>query len=402
MTGPGTPTVVVSAVRTPFGKLGGALKDLSAVDLGALVIAEAVRRAGLAERARRGGLPVDAVVMGLVIQAGAGQNPARQAAIRAGLPVEVPADVVNKVCASGLRAVNVADLMIRCGEAGAVVAGGMESMSNAPYLLPGARWGLRLGDGRVVDANVHDGLWCAFGGCHMGTYGSRVAAEFGITREEQDAWAYRSHVRAVAAAREGRFAEEIMPVEIPGRDGPALVTADEAPRPDTSLEKLAALKPVFESDGTITAGNAPGVNDGAGALVLMSSERARALGLEPLAEIVSQGQASREPPYLHTVPYLSAEQALCKAGLTRDDVALWEINEAFAAVTLTSIKLGGYDPEKVNVDGGAVALGHPIGASGARILMHLIYALRRRGGGYGVAAICSGGGQGEATVVRVG
>ncbi len=399
----GMRTVVVSAVRTPFGKLGGTLRSLSAVDLGAGVIAEAVRRAGLAERATLGGLPVDYVIMGMVIQAGAGQNPAHRAALRAGLPVEVPADVINKVCASGLRAANLADLMIRTGEAGTVVAGGMESMSNAPHLLPGVRWGLRLGDGRVVDANVQDGLWCEFGGCHMGTYGSRVAAEFGVTREEQDAWAYRSHVRAVAAAREGRFDEEIVPVEIPGgKEGPVRVTADESPRPDTSPEKLAALKPAFEPEGTVTAGNAPGLNDGAAALVLMSRERAQALGLEPLATIVSQGQVSQEPPYLHTVPYLSAEQALRKAGLTRDDVALWEINEAFAAVTLTSIKLGGYDPERVNVDGGAVALGHPIGASGARILMHLIYALRRRGGGYGVAAICSGGGQGEATVVRVG
>lgn len=396
-----TNTVIVSAVRTPFGKLGGALKDLAAAELGARVIAEAIRRAGLDDPARSSGLPVDYVVMGMVVQAGAGQNPARQAAVKAGLPVEVPADVVNKICASGLRAVNVADLMIRCGEAGAVVAGGMESMSNAPHLLPGARWGLRLGEGRILDANVHDGLWCAFGGCHMGVYGSRVAAEFGITREQQDEWAYRSHMRALAAMREGRFNEEILPVEVPAKGGTVTVSADEAPRPDTSLEKLAALKPAFEPEGTITAGNAPGVNDGAGAMVLMSEERARALRIEPLATIVAQGQVSREPPYLHTVPYLSAELALRKAGLTRDDVALFEINEAFAAVTLTSIKLGGYDPEKVNVDGGAVALGHPIGASGARILMHLVYALRRRGGGYGVAAICSGGGQGEATVVKV-
>lgn len=393
----GQKTVIAGAVRTPFGRFGGALKDLSASDLGGVVIRELLRQS------RLDGRHVDHVVMGMAIQAGAGQNPARQAALKAGLPVEVPADTVNKVCASGLRAVNLADALIRSGEARVVVAGGMESMSNAPFLVPGARWGLRLGDARLVDAAVYDGLWCHFGHCHMGVYGSDVAAEFAISREEQDRWAYRSHMRAIEAWEKGRFRDEVVPVRVPQPKGePVLFEKDESLRPDTSLEKLASLKPVFREDGTVTAGNAPGLNDGAAALLVMSEQRAKELGLEPLAVVVAQGQASSEPRYLHTVPYLSAEAAMRKAGVSSEAVDLFEINEAFAAVTLTSIKLGGYDPDRVNVDGGAVAIGHPVGASGARILAHLVYALRARGGGYGVAAICSGGGQGEATVVRVG
>ena len=389
-------TVIVDGARTPFGKFGGALKDVPAVELGAVAIRAALERAGVAAE------QVDYVLMGMVLQAGAGQIPARQAAVKAGLPVTVPADTINKVCASALRAVNLGDALIRAGDATVVVAGGMESMSQAPYLVRQARWGGRMGHLQMEDALLTDGLLCAFGGCHMGVYGSRVAAEYGITREEQDRWALRSHQRAVAAIDAGRLAEEIVPVEVPARKGEAVrVEVDEAPRRDTSYEKLAALPPVFEEDGTVTAGNAPGINDGAAALVLMERERARALGVKPLATIVSQGQASLDPPYLHTVPYYAAERALAKAGLRWDDIALFEVNEAFAAVALTTMKLGGWDPERVNVNGGAVALGHPIGASGARILLTLAYELRRRGGGYGIATICSGGGQGEATLIRV-
>ncbi|MEW6308777.1 MAG: acetyl-CoA C-acetyltransferase [Bacillota bacterium] len=391
-----TESVIVSAVRTPFGVFGGGLKDVPAVELGAITIREAVGRVRLDPAS------IDNVIMGMVVQAGAGQIPSRQASVKAGLPVAVPSDTVNKVCASSLRAVNLADSLIRAGDAQVVVAGGMENMSQVPYLLPRARWGYRLNDGTVVDALVRDGLWCAFHDCHMGVHGSTVAAEFGVSREAQDQWALRSHQRALAAKAAGRFNDELIPVEVPQRKGPAVVVSeDEGPRADTSLEKLAKLPPVFSKDGSITAGNAPGINDGAAAIVVMSRVRARDLGLEPLATIVSQGMVSAEPPYLATVPALSAGKALTRAGLNATDLARIEVNEAFAAVALTSIKLGGWDAERVNVNGGAVAIGHPIGASGARILMTLIYELRRAGGGYGVAAICSGGGQGEATIVKV-
>lgn len=392
-------TVIVSAVRTPFGSFGGGLRDLSATDLGGLVIREAVQRAGLTERPTE----IDNVLMGQVVQAGSGQIPSRQATRKAGLPWEVPSETINKVCASSLRAANLADMMIRAGDAQVVVAGGMESMSGAPYLLDRARWGYRMGDGKLVDSVVHDGLWCAFGGCHMGVYGSVVAAEYQIDRKSQDDWAFRSHQRALAAWDSGRFDQEVIPVSIPQRKGePVTVRSDESPRRDTSLEKMSALKPAFQPDGTITAGNAPGLSDGATAMVLMSRARAEQMGLEILGTILSQGQYSEEPQYLHTVPARSGLKALQRAGLKVSDLSLIEINEAFAAVTLTSIKLLECNPEIVNVNGGAVAIGHPIGASGARILMHLIYELRRRGGGYGLAAICSGGGQGEATLVRVG
>lgn len=390
--------VIVSAVRTPFGSFGGSLKDFSAPDLGGLAIREAVRRANLVGRE----LEIDNVFMGMVVQAGAGQIPSRQATVKAGLPMEVPSETINKVCASSLRAVNLADIMVRAGDAGVVVAGGMESMSNVPYILDKARWGYRMGDGKLVDGLVHDGLWCAFGGCHMGLYGSEVAREYGISRQAQDEWAYRSHQRALAAWDGGRLADEVMPVPVPQKRGdPVPFKADESIRRDTTLEKMAALKPAFQADGTVTAGNAPGLSDGASALVVMSREKAEEMGLEILATIVSQGQYSEEAKYLHTVPARSGLKALQKAGLTVKDLSLIEINEAFAAVTLTSIKLLECSPDIVNVNGGAVALGHPIGASGGRILMHLIYELRRRGGGYGLAAICSGGGQGEATVVKV-
>ena len=393
-----TAAVVVATARTPFGRFGGALQPWTAVELGAHVVRAAVERAGIGSEA------VDQVLLGMVLQAGAGQAPARQASLLAGLPREVPAETVNKVCASGLRAVNWAELLIRTGEAATVVAGGMESMSRAPYLLPRVRWGLRMGHGELVDGAIHDGLWCRFGQCHMGVYGVEGAAELGISRAEQDAWALRSHQRAVAAQDEGRFAAELAPLTLPSAspgEEPVVVDRDEPPRRDASLERLAALPPVFRPDGTITAGNAQGLNDGAAALVVMAEARARALGLEPLARIVAHGAVSQEPGDLHTVPWLSAAQALAKAGLKPSEVHLWEVNEAFAAVTLATIRMGGLDPERVNVDGGAIALGHPIGASGARILIHLIHALRERGGGYGVATICSGGGQGEATVIRV-
>lgn len=392
-------TVVVSAVRTPFGAFGGALREASATDLGGVAVREAVRRAGLAERPGE----IDQVLMGQVVQAGAGQIPSRQATHKAGLPDGVVSGTVNKVCASSLWAVNLADLMIRAGDAEVVVAGGMESMSNAPYLLPKARSGYRMGHGQLVDGVIHDGLWCAFGDVHMGTYGGWGAREHGVTRQEQDEWAYRSHQRAAAAWDRGLFAEEVAPVAIPQRRGePVRVAGDEPIRRDTGLERLAALRPAFEADGTVTAGNAPGLSDGASALVLMSREKAEALGLEVLATILAQGQHSEAPHALHAVPARAGQVALRRAGLTAGGLDLVEINEAFAAVTIISSRLLGVDPERVNVNGGAIALGHPIGASGGRILMHLIYELRRRGGGIGLAAICSGGGQGEATLVRVG
>ncbi len=389
-------TVVVSAVRTPFGKYGGSLSGIKSTDLGAMVIKEVVERSGIE------GKDVDYVYMGQVLQAGVGQIPSRQATLKSGLPVEVPSETVNKVCASSLRAVNLADMMIRLGEGSVVIAGGMESMSQAPYLLPSARFGARMGHTEMIDAMIHDGLWCSFGNVHMGVYGHEVASEYGISREAQDEWAYRSHQLAIKAHEEGRFNDELMPVEIPQRKGnPLVVDRDESPRADTSLEKLASLKPAFQKDGSVTAGNAPGLNDGASAILLMSREKAEEYGFKILATVVSSGQVSQEAKYLHTVPYLSAMQAVKKANISLADVDLFEINEAFAAVALTSMKLGNIPADKVNVNGGAVALGHPIGASGGRILMTLIYELRRRGGGYGMAAICSGGGQGEATLVRV-
>ncbi len=390
-------TVVVAVARTPFVTFGGALKDVSAVDLGAAAIRAAIDKSGVA------GDEIDYAWMGQVVQAGAGQIPSRQATMKAGLPETVASDTINKVCASSLRAVNLADMAIRLGDIRTALAGGMESMSQAPYLVKGARYGLRMGDVPFIDAVVHDGLWCSFGNCHMGVYGSEVAAEYHISREEQDRWAYRSHERALAAIDSGRMAEEIVPVDVLGKKGAVTqVAEDVGPRRDTSLEKMAALRPAFQTDGTVTAGNAPGLTDGAAALVLMSREEAERRGLKPLATIISSGTASRAPKYLHTVPAYAAEAALNRAGLKAKDLALAEINEAFAAVTLTSIKLLGLSEDKVNVNGGAVALGHPIGASGARILLTLILELAHRGGGYGLAAICSGGGQGEATIVKVG
>jgi acetyl-CoA C-acetyltransferase len=382
-----TRSVIVSAVRTPFGKLGGGLADRQATELGSLAIRAALERAGVEDA------EVEYAIMGQVLQGGAGQAPARQAAVGAGLPISLPADTVNKVCASSLRAVEIADLMIRSGDHSVVVAGGMESMSNAPYALKRARFGYKLGDGALVDLMVHDGLTSSFDGKHMVEQASFVSRELGITREAQDEWALRSHQRAVAAQEEGRFADEIVPV--------GELVADEGPRRDTTLEKLAALKPVFDPDGTTTAGNAPGVNDGAGALVVTSEEFARKRGLEVLATVVAQGYVADEFAYLARTPAGAGQVALGKAGKTIGDVKRVEVNEAFCSVALHSTSLLDADPETVNVNGGAVALGHPIGASGARILTTMIHELRRQGGGLGLAAICSGGGQGDALLIEV-
>ena len=380
-------SVIVSAVRTPFGKLGGGLAGYPATELGSIAIRAALERAGI-----EAGEP-DYVIMGQVLQGGAGQAPARQAAIGAGLPLETPADTVNKVCASSIRAVAIADTMIRAGDAELVVTGGMESMSNAPYILKKARFGYRLGDGTLIDLMTRDGLVSTFDGRHMIEQASFVARELGISREEQDEWAYRSHVRAVEAIDAGRLRDEIVTV--------GEVEADESPRRDTSLEKLAALSPVLDPEGTTTAGNAPGVNDGASCVVVASEEWARRRGVEPLAAIVAQGFVADEVAYLARTPARAAEIALRRAGRTVGDVERVEINEAFASVAKHSTRLLGADEERVNVNGGAVALGHPIGASGGRIVGTLVHELRREGGGLGLAAICSGGGQGDALLIEV-
>ncbi|AKS39653.1 acetyl-CoA acetyltransferase [Anoxybacillus gonensis] len=389
-------TVIVSGVRTPFGKFGGSLSALSAAQLGGIAIKEALVRAHVnAEH-------VDEVVFGTVLQGGQGQLPSRQAAREAGIPWETKTETINKVCASGMRSVTLGDQIIRAGDADVIVAGGMESMSNAPYMLPKARWGLRMGDSTVKDLMVYDGLTCSFTGVHMGIYGSETAKELSITREEQDRWAYRSHQLAIAAIESGKLAEEIVPVAIPQRKGePITVAIDESPRKDTSLEKLAKLAPVFDPTGTITAGNAPGVNDGACALVLMSEERAQKEGLTPLATIVAHAAIAVEAKDFPKTPGIVINELLRKTGKTVHDIDLFEINEAFAAVALASMKIADLPEEKVNVNGGAIALGHPIGASGARIIITLIHELKRRGGGTGIAAICSGGGQGDAIMIEV-
>jgi acetyl-CoA C-acetyltransferase len=379
--------VIVSAVRTPFARLGGGLVDHEATELGAIAIRAALDRAGVEDG------EVDYAIMGQVLQGGAGQAPARQATIGAGLPIELPSDTINKVCASSIRAVEIADQMIRAGDVEVVVAGGMESMSNAPYALKKARFGYRLGDGTLIDLMTHDGLTSSFDNRHMVEQASFVSRELGISREDQDLWALRSHERAVKAIDEGRFEPEIVPV--------GDLAVDEGPRRDTSIEKLARLKPVFDPEGTTTAGNAPGVNDGAAALVVTSDEFARRRGLEVLATIAAQGYVADEFAYLARTPAKAGAIALEKAGKTIDDVERVELNEAFSSVVLNSTKMLGADPEKVNVNGGAVALGHPIGASGARILGTMVHELRRNGGGLGLAAICSGGGQGDAILLEV-
>ena len=380
-------SVIVSTARTPFGRLGGSLATYPATELGAIVIRGALERAGIEPG------EVEYVIMGQVLQAGVGQAPARQAAVAAGIPKEVPADTINKVCASSIRALEIADVMIRAGEVDLVVTGGMESMSNAPYLLPKARFGYRLGNGEVVDHAVFDGLTSTFDGSHMVVQNSRVSGELGISREEQDAWAFRSQQRAAAAQADGRFADEIVAV--------GEVAADEGIRADTSLEKLASLAPVFDPEGTTTAGNAPGVNDGGSCVVVCSEDFARRRGLEPLATIVAQGYVADDFAYLARTPANAAAQALAKAGKTIADIRRVEINEAFASVASHSTRLLGADEEIVNVNGGAIALGHPIGASGGRIVGTLVHELRRNGGGLGLAAICSGGGQGDALLIEV-
>ncbi len=389
-------TAIVSAARTPFGTMGGSLKELPAVDLGAHVIRKALERAGITREL------VDNVLMGMVIQGGVGQIPSRQASIKAGLPNTVTSETINKVCASGLRAVTLGETIIRAGDAEIIVVGGMESMSNAPFALPKARFGYRMGHDSIIDLMVHDGLWCAFHNVHMAVHGSTVAKEFGITREEQDVFALRSHRLAIDAIETGKFTEEIAPVTIIQKKGGSKVFAvDEAPRRDTNLEKLAALPPIFVKDGTVTAGNAPGVNDGAGAMVLMSEDKTRELGKKPLAYILGHVSVAQEPAYIATTPGLAINKLLKQKGMTIRDIDLIEANEAFAAVALTSQKITQWDPEKVNVNGGAIALGHPLGASGARVIMTLIYELRRRGGGLGIAAICSGAAQGDAILLEV-
>ncbi|MFF2458114.1 acetyl-CoA C-acetyltransferase [Peribacillus simplex] len=389
-------TVIISGVRTPFGKFGGGLSSLTASQLGGIAIKEALVRAGIE------GSLVDEVIMGNVLQAGQGQIPSRQAARHAGLPWEVKTETINKVCASGLRSVTLADQIIRLGEEEIIVAGGMESMSNAPYILPKARWGLRMGDGELRDTMISDGLSCSFTGVHMGTYGNSTAEDLEITREEQDSWAYESHQKAIKAIDGGILAEEIISVQVPVRKGePITIEHDEAPRKDTTAGKLAKLGPAFNNEGTITAGNAPGVNDGAGALVLMSEERAEKEGKIPFAYILGHAEVAVEAKDFPKTPGLVINELLKKTDKSIEEIDLFEVNEAFAAVALASGKIANIEPGKVNVNGGAVALGHPIGASGARIIITLMHELKRRGGGLGIAAICSGGGQGDAILIEV-
>ena len=389
-------TVILDGARTPFGKFGGALSQFSASDLGGVAIKEALKRASVAPD------EVDEVIIGTVLQAGQGQIPSRQAATKANIPYSIKTETINKVCASGMRAITLADQLIRLGEESIIVAGGMESMSNAPYYLPKGRFGLRMGDSKLVDGLVYDGLSCAFHetNVHMGIYGNETAESFGITREAQDAWAVRSHTKAAASTE--KYAEEIVPITIPQRKGePTVVSEDESIRPSTTIEALSNLKSAFSKDGTITAGNAPGVNDGACAIILMSEERAIQEGRKPLATILGHAEIGVEPKDFPQTPGLVIKKLLEKTGKTLADVDLFEINEAFAAVALVSNQIAGLDEEKVNVNGGAVALGHPIGASGARIILTLAYELKRRGGGIGIAAICSGGGQGDAVMIEV-
>jgi len=387
-------SVIVSAVRTPVGKYGSALRSCSAVDLGAIAIGEAVMRAKVAPE------EIDWVVMGQVLQAGTGQITSRQAAIAAGLPQDVPAITINNVCLSSLTAVALADQMIRTGELDTVVVGGMESMTNAPYLLPKARWGAHMGDGQMVDAMIHDGLWSTFTGQHMGESSDEVNATLGISREAQDAWAARSHQRAATARKSGRFDAEIVAVEIdPAEDTSLPVAQDEGIRPETTPAALAKLPPAFSRDGTITAGNASQLADGAAALVVTSAERAEALGLEPLAEILTHGMCADRFPYLHTVPAIALNKALEKVRLEVDALGLLEINEAFASVALHATRMLGASEEIVNVNGGSVALGHALGSTGARMTVTLVHELRRRGTDYGAATLCGGGGQGYALVL---
>ncbi len=388
-------SVILSTARTPFGKMGGALASLEATDLGGAAMSAALERSAVDPE------QVEQVVFGQVLQAGQGQIPSRQAQIKAGIPKEVPSETINKVCASGMRAIGVSDLGIRAGEVEVSVAGGMESMSNAPYLLPGARFGFRMGDVNAIDSMTHDGLTNPFTDKQMINEASEVGNELEITRPDLDRFAVRSHQLAAKATDDGLLAEEISPVTVRVKKEEREVAADEAIRPDTSVETLAKLRAVGGPDATHTAGNSPGVNDGSGAVVVVSDEWAKANGHEPLATVLAYGRVADDFPYLARTPANAAKQALAKIGKEPGDIDLWEINEAFASVALNSVRMLGIDEETVNVNGGAIALGHPIGASGARIVGALIHELRRRGGGLGCAAICSGGGQGDAIVLEV-
>jgi acetyl-CoA C-acetyltransferase len=388
-------SVILGTARTPFGKMGGSLASLDATDLGGTVIEAALERSGVAPE------QVEQVVFGQVLQAGQGQIPSRQAQIKGGIPKEVPSETINKVCASGMRSLGLADQAIRAGDSNVAVTGGMESMSNAPYLLPGARSGFRMGDVKALDAMTHDGLTNPFTNKQMINEASEVGNELEISRVDMDRFAERSHRLASEATDAGRLAEEIVGVTVKSRKGESTVEADEAIRPDTTLETLAKLKAIGGDDATHTAGNAPGVNDGAGAIVVASEEWAEKEGKAPLARILSYGTVADDFPYLAKTPANASKLALEKIGKSPEEVDLWEINEAFASVALNSVRMLGVDEEKVNVNGGAIALGHPIGASGSRIVGALVHELRRRGGGLGVAAICSGGGQGDAIVIEV-
>ncbi|HLT18941.1 MAG TPA: acetyl-CoA C-acetyltransferase [Thermomicrobiales bacterium] len=388
--------VILEGARTPFGRLGGGLASLSAVELGTIAAREAMTRSGLEPD------DIDHLIIGQVLQAGSGQIPSRQVGFNIGLASTVTSDTINRVCGSGMRAVTLADLFVRAGEYRTIIAGGMESMSNAPYLLKNARFGYRMGNGELIDSMVDDGLTCAVDRVHMGIHGSNVAAENECSREVQDEYAYRSHIKAHEAYEAGRLQEELVPVEVPGRRGQVtVVERDEAIRPDTTVEALSKLRPVFDPEGSVTAGNAPGVNDGAAAMVVTSEEWAQERGIKPLAKIVAHATSAWDVPYLAYTPHLAAEAALQKAGLKISDMDVIEINEAFASVAVISSRRLGIDPDDINPNGGAIALGHPIGASGARLVLTLAYELRRRGGGYGLAAICSGGAQGDAIILRV-
>jgi acetyl-CoA C-acetyltransferase len=390
-----TASVIVAGARTPVGKFRGGLADRKAVDLGAVAIREALSRSRVQSDR------VDYVIMGHVLQAGAGQITARQAAIAAGIPREVPALTVNKVCLSGINAIALADQLIRAGEVDVVVAGGMESMTQAPYLLPKAREGMRLGNAELVDSMIYDGLWSTFTEHHMGEDSDEVNAELQISREDQDAWSARSHQRAAAAWADGRLAEEVVPVEIPQRKGdPVVVAADEGIRADSTAEALAKLKPAFKPDGTITAGNASQISDGAAAVVVVREDLVEAMGLEPIARVVAHGMSAERYQYLHTVPAIALQNALKKADKDVHDLGLLEVNEAFAAVALNVTRILGFDEDLTNVNGGAVALGHPIGASGARLVLTLADEMRRRGVDLGAATICGGGGQGDALIIQ--
>ncbi|MCY1701954.1 thiolase family protein [Deinococcus sp. SL84] len=387
-------SVIVAASRTPTGKFLGALSDVKAVELGSITLAETLKRSGVDPQL------VEEVIMGQVVQAGAGQAPARQAAIMAGVPDTAGALTINKVCGSGLKSVILAAQSIRAGDQQAVLAGGMESMSNAPFLLPGARKGYRLGHSEVIDANMFDGLWCSINDEGMGTTAERVADKYGVTREEQDAFATASHRKAVAATEEGRFRDEIVPVTVKGRKGDTVVDTDESPRSDTSEETLAKLKPAFKQGGTVTAGNAPGLNDGAASLMVVSEEFAQAHGLKPLAEIVDYATAGLDPKWIMMTPVPATQRLMEKLKMDVADVDLWELNEAFSVQSLAVARELGLDLDRVNVNGGAVALGHPIGASGARILVTLLHALKQQDKEFGVATLCMGGGNGLALAVK--